>query len=198
MTKKRTDQKTRRQFLSEGAVAAPAFGSDVGGTLAIVPAFAGLLTVMAGRRLRLWRSVLVGLSTIGVVTALAFVDRSRAPSSRTHLGRFLDELIDGDGWLIIRRKLHGNLSILTSSFWSIVLVVVVAGTVAGAWRRRERLVAVLDGHPVVRPFLTGFAIVAVLGFALNDSGLAVPAVMCNVAVPWLVVTMLPVVKRAGR
>ena len=39
---------------------------------------------------------------------------------------------------------------------------------------------------------------AVLGFALNDSGLAVPAVMCNVAVPWLVVTMLPVVKRAGR
>ena len=180
------------------AVAAPAFGSDVGGTLAIVPAFAGLLTVMAGRRLRLWRSVLVGLSTIGVVTALAFVDRSRAPSSRTHLGRFLDELIDGDGWLIIRRKLHGNLSILTSSFWSIVLVVVVAGTVAGAWRRRERLVAVLDGHPVVRPFLTGFAIVAVLGFALNDSGLAVPAVMCNVAVPWLVVTMLPVVKRAGR
>jgi hypothetical protein len=50
----------------------------------------------------------------------------------------------------------------------------------------------------VRAFLAGFAIVAVLGFALNDSGLAVPAVMLNVAIPWLVVTMLPPVPRAGR
>jgi hypothetical protein len=135
---------------------------------------------------------------VAAVTLLAFIDRSRAPSSRTHLGRFLDKLLDGDGGLIIRRKMRANFSILTSSFWSIVLIVVVAAIVAVAWRRRAALFGPLSERPEVRAFLTGFAIVAVLGFALNDSGLAVPAVMCNVAVPWLVATMLPVVRRQGR
>jgi hypothetical protein len=180
------------------ADAAPAFGSDVGGTLALVPAFAALLTVMSGRRIRAGRAALVGVGTLAVVALLAVVDRSRSPSSRTHLGRFLDDLIDGDGGLIVRRKLHGNVAILTSSFWSIILVVVLAAVAALAWRHKQALTSMVQGRPEVRAFLTGFAIVAVLGFALNDSGLAVAAIMLAVAIPWLVASMVPVVRRAGR
>jgi hypothetical protein len=36
-----------------------------------------------------------------------------------------------------------------------------------------------------RAFLGGLATVALLGVLLNDSGVAVPAVMLTVAVPWL-------------
>jgi hypothetical protein len=179
-------------------VAAPAFGSDVGGTLAVAPAFAGLLAVLTSRRIGVRRALLVLGATVALVVALAFVDLARPASSRTHLGRFLHDLLHGDGGLIIRRKLHGNLAILTSSFWSPVLVVALVVLAAIAWRRRAQVRRALEGRLAVRAFLAGFAIVAVLGFALNDSGLAVPAVMLNVAIPWLVVTMLPPVPRAGR
>jgi hypothetical protein len=157
-----------------------------------------LVAVLAGRRIRLRSASVVAVATVGLVVALAFVDRARPESSRTHLGRFLDQLLDGDGGLIVRRKLHGNLAILTSSFWSFVLIAVLLAIVLFGWRRRDAWRRALADRPAERAFLAGFVIVAVLGFALNDSGLAVPAVMLNVVVPWLVVSVLPVVERRGR
>jgi hypothetical protein len=180
------------------AVAAPAFGSDVGGTLAIVPTFVVIVTMIAGRRVGWKPLVAVGAGSVVLVTALAALDMARPASSRTHLGRFLDELLNGDGGLVIRRKMRGNLAILTSSFWSFVLVGVVVLAAVIAWRRRSSVLPALQARPALRVFLAGFGIVAFLGFALNDSGLAVPAIMLAVAVPWVVASVVPVVKRAGR
>lgn len=180
------------------AVAAPAFGSDVGGTLAVLPSFAVLIALMSGRRISWQRLGLVGLATVVTVATLAFVDRARAADSRTHLGRFLDELLAGDGWLIIRRKLRANVAIFTSSFWSFVLVGVLVVLAVVAWRHRESVLPAVRRRPALRVFLAGLATVAVLGFALNDSGLAVPSIMLAVVVPWLVATLVVVVPRAGR
>lgn len=180
------------------AVAAPAFGSDVGGTLAIVPAFAVMVAMIAGVRLGWRRLLAIGAGTVVVVTAVAFLDLARPADARTHLGRFLDELLHGDGGLVVRRKLRGNLAILTSSFWSFVLIGVLVALAAVVWRRRERVLPVVRRLPELRVFLAGFGTVALLGFALNDSGLAVPSIMLSVAVPWLVASLVPVVARAGR
>lgn len=180
------------------AVAAPAFGSDVGGTLAIVPTFALMVPMVLGRRIG-WRPVLlVGVGTVAAVAGLAALDLARPAESRTHLGRFLDELLHGDGGLVIRRKMRGNLAILTSSFWSFVLIGVLLAVAVFAWRHRQVVAPAIGSRPALRVFLAGFAVVAVLGFALNDSGLAVPAIMLAVAVPWIVASVVPVVKRAGR
>jgi hypothetical protein len=177
------------------AVAAPAFGSDVGGTLAVVPTFALMVPMILGRKVG-WKPVLaVGAATVAVVVGLAFVDLARPAESRTHLGRFLDELLHGDGGLVIRRKLRGNLSILTSSFWSFVLVGVLVAVAVFAWRRRESVLPAIRERPPLRVFLTGFAVVGFLGFALNDSGLAVPAIMLAVAVPFVVASVVPVTVR---
>ena len=180
------------------AIAAPAFGSDVGGTLAIVPTFTVIVAMIAGRRVGWKPLVAVGAGSVALVVALAALDMSRPASSRTHLGRFLDELLHGDGGLVIRRKMRGNLAILTSSFWSFVLVGVVVVAAAMAWRRREVVLPAVRARPPLRVFLAGFGIVAFLGFALNDSGLAVPSIMLAVAVPWIVASVVPVVQRAGR
>ena len=180
------------------AVAAPAFGSDVGGTLAIVPTFVVIVAMISGRRIGWKPLAAIGVGSVVLVTALAALDMSRPASSRTHLGRFLDELLHGDGGLVIRRKMRGNLAILTSSFWSFVLVAVVVIAAAVAWRRRDSVAPALQARPALRVFLAGFGIVAFLGFALNDSGLAVPAIMLAVAVPWVVASVVPVVKRSGR
>lgn len=179
-------------------VAAPAFGSDVGGTLAVVPTFAVIVPMILGRTLGWRRLVGVGTLTVAVVVGLAFVDRARPAESRTHLGRFLDELLSGDGGLIIRRKLRANLAILTSSFWSFVLIAVLVAIAVVAWRRRDAVAPAIRRRPPLRVFLTGFALVAFLGFALNDSGLAVPSIMLAVAMPWVVASVVPVVARAGR
>jgi hypothetical protein len=177
------------------ADAAPRFGSDVGGTLAILPAVVVLLTVLAGRRIGWRRLVLAGVGTAVLVMMLAALDLARPAASRTHLGRFADDLLHGDGGLVIRRKLRGNLSILTSSFWSLLLVALLVAVGVLAWRRRAALVTALEHRPTTKAFLAGFVTVAVLGFALNDSGIAVPAVMLTVGVPWSVATLVPVVRR---
>ena len=39
--------------------------------------------------------------------------------------------------------------------------------------------------PGVRPCLLGALVVGILGFALNDSGVAVPAMMFGIVLPWI-------------
>ncbi len=180
------------------AVAAPAYGSDVGGTLAIVPTFAVIVAMMAGYRIG-WRRLLVlGAGSVMLVAALGALDLSRPDESRTHLGRFLDDLLHGDGGLVIRRKMRGNLSILTSSFWSYLLIAAVVVGSAVAWRHRPALRSALLARPGLRVFVAGFAMVALLGFGLNDSGIAVPAIMLAIAVPWVVASMIPITRRTVR
>ncbi len=180
------------------AVAAPAYGSDVGGTLAIVPTFAVIVAMMAGYRIGWRRLLLLGVGSVVLVAALGALDLSRPNESRTHLGRFLDDLIHGDGGLVIRRKMRGNLSILTSSFWSYVLIAAVLVGAAVAWRYRPTLRSALLARPGLRVFVAGFAMVAFLGFALNDSGIAVPAIMLAIAVPWVVASVIPIARRTVR
>jgi len=176
-------------------VAAPAFGSDVGGTLAVAPSFALLVTLFAGRRVR-WRGVIAALViSVGLVGVLALIDLQRPASSRTHLGRFLDRLLDGEGGLILRRKLQSNLAILTGSVWAMLLVVLIVAAAVLSWQRRDRLRTALADRPAVSAFLAASGVMALLGFALNDSGIAVPAAMIAVAVPWLVAVLVPVVER---
>lgn len=180
------------------AVAAPAFGSDVGGTLALIPAFGLMLVWLTGRRLSWLRALLAVAMSAVAVGVLAAIDLSRDEESRTHLGRFLDDLLHGRGGLILRRKLRSNVSILTSSFWSLILVGVVAVALMWCWRNRSTVAAAVVGRPAVAAFGIGWTTAAVLGFALNDSGLVVPGVMLAGAISWLVSVMIVPMTRTER
>src|SRR5690606_40612949 len=91
---------------------APFWGADFGGPPALLVAF-GLLTLFAaGIRVTARRVVLVLLGAALVTTAIAFVDWLRPPGSRTHLGRFFADMLDGQMWPVIGRKLDQNLTIL--------------------------------------------------------------------------------------
>lgn len=179
-------------------VAAPRFGSDFGGTLAVVPCFAVASAVVTGRRIG-WRRIgAVALATVGLVVVLALVDRARPASQQTHLGRFAGRLLDGEAGVIVRRKLQGNIDLFTASVLPALGVALVVVGLVYAWRRRAELAELLEPRRGSRAFLAGFAVVAVLGLALNDSGIAVPAVMLSVAVPWLLAALVPVPERQVR
>lgn len=169
--------------------ALPRFGSDVGGTLAMIPAFAVAVPLFAGRRPP-WRPLVgVAAATVGVVFLIGMIDRSRSDDQQTHLGRFVDRLLDGDAGPILQRKLRSNLELLTGSVWPILLIAALCVLGVASWRHRHRLRPMIASRPAERSFLGGLAVVAVLGFVLNDSGIAVPAMMLAVAVPWVVVAL---------
>jgi len=163
----------------------PGLGSDIGGVLALVPAAAIIVALLAHWRVNAVRVALVGAATVALVGVFAVFDLSRPEEDRTHLGRFVARVADGDIGLILRRKLVANWSILTSSVWTLLLPLVVLGLVLVA--RRDDPIGKLRARVVgVHAGLVGAGIAAVLGFALNDSGVAIPAMMLAIIVPWII------------
>jgi len=96
--------------------AAPFWGADGGGPPALVPgvaylAFAVLQVPMTWRR---WVAVAGGV--VGIAVLVAVLDWLRAPESRTHLGRFVQSVIDGQAADIIVRKAEQNWDLFLLNF----------------------------------------------------------------------------------
>jgi hypothetical protein len=163
----------------------PALGSDVGGVLATVPAFAVVVMLLAGWRVSWRRLVVVGAGTVAALAVLATIDLARPADQRTHLGRFASRLVNGDAGETIHRKLQSNWSILTSSVWTWLVPAAVAFLAFLALRRHGYLYQLRRRLPGVHACLVGALVVAVLGFALNDSGVAIPAMMFGIILPWV-------------
>ena len=168
----------------------PAFGSDVGGVLATAPAFAVVIILLGGWRVSVGKVLAIGVGTVLALVGLAALDLSRAEADRTHLGRFAQRLVDGDAGIVVRRKIQANVSILSSSVWTWLVPVCLAFVAFLALRRTGFLYRLQRRVPGVRAGLLGSLVVGVLGFALNDSGVAVPAMMFGIVLPWVVWLLL--------
>ncbi|MFN8026244.1 MAG: hypothetical protein U0W40_07800 [Acidimicrobiia bacterium] len=166
---------------------APFWGNDFGGAISAAPGFALLAWLLLGHKVR-WRTVWVlAVVLVGAGVAVGLVDLLRPPDSRTHVGKFFEKAGTdfGGATLVIRRKLHENLSVLTHSLLAICLIVAIA-VVCWLWFARPRTLRVLVGR-ITTATATGLAlvVVAVLGFALNDSGISIPGMMAAVFVATL-------------
>jgi hypothetical protein len=167
----------------------PFWGSDVGGVLASVPAFALVALGLSGRTVSWRRVAALSAGAVAAVVGLGFLDLLRPAGSRTHLGRLFEQ-IGHDGFRpfsdAIQRKIAENLSVIPTSIW-IPLVPAVLGFYAWlAYGSSPVLDEIRRRAPSMRPALIGLLICAVLGMALNDSGIAVPAMMLGVLNPVLV------------
>ncbi len=170
----------------------PAFGSDVGGVLACVPAFALVAVLLGGWRVTGRAAVAIGAGAAAVVAVFALVDLARPADERTHVGRFVADIGNGEAWLVLRRKLESNWHVLTSTPWTLVVLALIGALAVVATRRHGLLADVQAKAPGLRACLRGSLVLAVLGFALNDSGIAVPAMMIGVVAPWLLLVTLRV------
>jgi hypothetical protein len=172
----------------------PGLGSDFGGPPALVPAFAYLALRVAGVRLTWRRVVAVIAGTVAVLVALAVGDWLRPPDRRTHLGQFVQTVIDGGGWDVVIRKLEQNVSVVTSApvQLALPLIAVAVGVVLARPRRfrLEPLALAYERCPALRPGMAALAVLLVVGFALNDTGAAIPPVAGMVALPLLLSVVL--------
>lgn len=168
--------------------AAPFWGADVGGALATAPAFGTAIVLLGGRRLRIRAAAGLVAATAGLVGLAAALDLRRPPDRRTHLARLVEQAqAEGIGEFarVVHRKLAMNLQSLLTSTWR-VTPLVMAGFLLLLWRGRGRPGrAVVTAMPALRPTLVAFALLVTLGYALNDTGIQVPAIMGGMLAPTL-------------
>jgi hypothetical protein len=172
----------------------PWWGSDFGGPLALLPGVVLLvLTILQIRPT--WRQLLaIGGGILGFLVLLGLLDWLRPAESRSHLGRFVQTTVDGDAWDVIARKLEQNITLLFGNPLSLLIPV---GLVLFAY-----LLARPDSpaaSPVRRSFervqllrsgLVAVLVMWVIGFAMNDSGVAIPAVGGTLALPLMISIIL--------
>jgi hypothetical protein len=161
----------------------PLWGSDFGGVLALVPGFAVLGMLLLGTRVSVPRLLAVlGLGVL-LVTTFAFLDYTREADARTHLGRFVQQVVDGQAGTVVRRKANANLRLLTHSVLTLVVPLAVAFLAFVLLRPWGGLRRALQRADELRAGLIAVLVMAVVGFLANDSGVAVPSFALTLAVP---------------
>ena len=174
--------------LADGA---PSLGSDVGGILTLVPVFALTLVALSGRRVSLRAMAAAAGAALVLVAVATGVDVLRPASSRTHLGtlaaRVADEGLDPLR-TTVSRKVSANLRSFRS-VWAWMVPITGAYLLAVlAWARGwERL---LPPRSALRAGLAGILAAGVLGYAVNDSGVVVTALVLVYVGPFLTLLAL--------
>jgi hypothetical protein len=168
----------------------PFWGADVGGVLAAVPAFALVaLGLRTGRTVSRRRLAALAAGGVAAVGAFGVLDLLRPAGSRTHLGRLFEQM-GHEGFRpftdAVQRKIAANLSVIPTSIWIPLVPAVLAFYAWLAYGSSLRLGEIRGRAPQMRPAFVGLLVAAALGLALNDSGIAIPAMMLGVLNPVLV------------
>jgi hypothetical protein len=176
---------------------APQWGSDVGGVLALVPAYAVLVLVLSGRTASLAKVAIASAVGVAVVTAFAVADYSRAAQDQTHLGRFVGQVLDGSAGGVLRRKAEANLGLLFYSPLTALLPVLVIVLLVLFLRPPAPLRRMFEQEPAWRAGLLAVITASAIGFLLNDSGAAVPALAILIALPATVAVLARHARRSA-
>ena len=84
---------------------------------------------------------------------------------------------------MIERKINANLNILLSSVWSLVIPAALAFLAFLIWRPPRFLRTLFQRVPGMRACVVGVLATGVVGGIVNDSGIAIPAVMLTLLLP---------------
>jgi hypothetical protein len=171
---------------------APSLGGDVGGILTLVPVMGLTLIAFSGRRIS-WRTVavLIGI-TVAALGAALVVDLLRPPEARTHLGRVVTDVHNAGGssfLTTVARKTATNLRVLQGTVWSWLVPIIGAFLLyLLIWERRM-------GRTLPRGSPLRIGVIAalgagLLGFAVNDSGVVITALVYLYLGPYLTLLAL--------
>jgi hypothetical protein len=180
-----------------GVIGAPSLGRDFGGVLSALPGFLVLAMLLARVRVTVVRLVAVLAAAVVAVGTVAVLDWMRPPADRSHLGRFVEQILTGEAWTVISRKGQANLDILLHSpiAWMLPVALVAAGWLIRPGGLLRSGPGDEVGGPagltaeqvfVVRAVLLSAALSLFLGAAVNDSGVALPATAAALLVPLLI------------
>ena len=165
----------------------PGLGTDFGGVIALVPGLAVTTMTVAGARVTFPRMAAVTAAAVAAITLLSWLDHLRPADERSHLGAFAAQVLAGEAGTVVARKLGAMLGTLGN--WQLTLLAACALLFLFAVLNRPTnwrigtLQRAYEYAPALRAGLTGSLVTALVGFAVNDSGVAIPAIALTVAVP---------------
>lgn len=165
----------------------PGIGSDFGGVIAFVPGIAVTALLVAGKKVSVLK--LAGFCVLGgvAVSVIAVLDHLRPPSSQTHLGRFVGQVLDGTFLPMIARKLGAMLNTMLSPNLMPIVLAGLAFLIFAVLRPGQVSAGVVPRAfaqaPMLRAGLVGALVSGVVGMLVNDSGTAVLSMAVALAVP---------------
>ena len=179
----------------------PGWGADGGGPPALLPGLAYLVLAILGIKITWKRGAIILGATAALFLLVGFLDSLRAPEKQSHLGRFFEALLGNNGSAsdIVIRKFQQNMDILFGNYRLTLLVPVALVFVIyilarpTSWGSRA-LQRSYDAVPTLRPGLIALLITMTIGFAINDSGVAIPANGAVIAVPLIIAVAVRVLE----
>ena len=148
----------------------PSMGSDFGGVIALTPAVLWLMLALSGVKITLPKLLAIAgfaVLTVGVISVLDWI---RGPDRRSHLGNFVQRILDGDALDVISRKAVAAAETMASPLGIASLLIGVTLWIAIMTYLVPRVSA---DFTTVRSTLVAILIVAILGTLLNDGGSSV-------------------------
>jgi hypothetical protein len=148
----------------------PSMGSDFGGVIALTPAVLWLMLALSDVKITWPKLVAIAGLAVLAVGVISVLDWLRGLDRRTHLGNFVQRILDGDALGVISRKAVAAAETIASPLgigslligvmlWIVILNYVVPRVAPDFSTVRSTLIAIL--------------IVAILGTLLNDGGVSV-------------------------
>jgi hypothetical protein len=153
----------------------PSMGADFGGVVALVPPLLALLLVLSGLRVTPLRLLALGAAAVAVVGLIAGLDWARGPDRRSHLGNFVQRILDGDASDVVARKAVASWETIASPFG---LAAIALGVAVWVLAIRFVVPAVGEDFLMLGPVVHAAMATGVLGTLVNDGGISV----------WLTVT----------
>jgi hypothetical protein len=148
----------------------PTMGADFGGVIALTPAVMVLIISVSGIRLTAPKLIFAAATAVIAVGLISFLDWSRGPDRRSHLGNFVQRIIDGDALDVISRKAVAAAHTVASPLGLGSLIIGIALWIAIF---RYALPAVSSEFRTLRGTLVAALVTAILGTLLNDGGISV-------------------------
>ncbi|MET7331369.1 hypothetical protein [Nonomuraea sp. NPDC005650] len=174
-------------------------GSDFGGVIAFVPGIAVTALLLAGKRVSLVKLGAFLVAGGVIVMTFAWLNYLKPADEQTHLGRFVGQVLTGEAFDVILRKLQAMLATLLSPNLMPIVIAAAAFLVYAILRPEQASAGVVpaafEHSPALRAGLIGTLVSGVIGMLVNDSGAAVLSMALALAVPLLLATGIGVLRR---
>ncbi|WP_288291243.1 hypothetical protein [uncultured Varibaculum sp.] len=163
----------------------PWLGADVGGPLAMILGIGITLNWVLGKKVGPGKVVALIVAAFIASSLFVLVDKLASPPARTHFGRFISEVANGGGGIIVKRKAEAMINTFGGPLIFTVLLILGAGVTiwyligrkrgasGAASRSHARLsggLSALNRIPGAAYFAKGVLLTSILAALTNDSG----------------------------
>lgn len=165
----------------------PSMGADFGGVVGLMPGVLWLAVAVSGIRFSWWKWVGVGAATVVAVGLISWLDWRRGSGARSHLGNFVQRIVEGDAADVVFRKATASIDTIVSPLGVVSLLL---GIPAWVVLFRHLLPLLENEFVTLRATSVAALMTAILGTVLNDGGISVwltlsAAHVVSVASLWL-------------